>query len=90
MAQVKEELYRFVPVDNSLAAPNTGKGSITIPGHRETRNVVMIVNASRGVIIASQFDPAKGWTREHGHVYPGDPDYPDPFFPNALDGTSTI
>jgi len=87
MAQVKEELYRFVPVDNSLAAPNTGKGSITIPGHRETRNVVMIVNASRGVIIASQFDPAKGWTREHGHVYPGDPDYPDPFFPNALDGT---
>ena len=87
MAQIKEEIYRFIPVDNSLAAPNTGKGSITIPGHRETRNVVMIVNASRGVIIASQFDPAKGWTREHGHVYPGDPNYPDPYFPFALDGT---
>ena len=40
----------------------------------------MIVNATDGVIIANQFDPGKGWTREHAHIYPGDANFPDPDF----------
>jgi hypothetical protein len=80
MAKRKEEQWVF----------DASAKTVKIPGHIETHDLLMIVNATSGIIIANQFDPGKGWTRSHGHIYPGDVGFPDPDFPWSIDGTCTF
>jgi len=80
MAKRKEEQWVF----------DASAKTVKVPGHIETHDLLMIVNATDGIIIANQFDPGKGWTRSHAHIYPGDPGFPDPDFPWSIDGTCTF
>lgn len=80
MGKRKEEQYVF----------NAAAKTVKIPGHIELHDLLMIVNATDGIIIANQFDPGKGFTRSHAHVYPGDANFPDPDFPWSIDGTCTF
>jgi len=80
MAKRKEEQWVF----------DASAKTVKIPGHIETHDLLMIVNAEDGIIIANQFDPGKGWTRSHAHIYPGDAGFPDPDFPWSIDGTCTF
>ena len=83
MPQRKEEIYKFTP-------GGPGSGTIKVPGHVESRNLVMVTNADTGEIIVNQFDSAKNWVRSHEHIWQGDPDFPDPDFPWSIDGTCTF
>ena len=52
MARRKEERYRFIA--------NTGV--IKIPDYIKENDILLIVNAVDGIIIANQLDPGKGFT----------------------------
>lgn len=80
MGKRKEEQYVF----------DASAKTVKIPGHIELHDVLMIINATDGIIIANQFDPGKGFTRSHAHIYPGDANFPDPDFPWSIDGTCTF
>lgn len=80
MGKRKEEQYVF----------DASAKTVKIPGHIEQHDLLMIVNATDGIIIANQFDSGKGFTRSHGHIYPGDANFPDPDFPWSIDGTCTF
>jgi hypothetical protein len=75
MAKRKEEQYVF----------DASAGTVKIPGHIEVHDVLLINNATRGVVIASQFEPGKTFTRTHEHIYEQDAD-----FPYSIDGTCTF
>lgn len=84
MAKRKERRYVFTPGVG-------GVGTVKIPGHVETKDLLLIVNSTDGIIIMSQFDVGKKIAgRSHNHVYPGDPTYPDADFPYSEDGTCTF
>lgn len=83
MPQRKEEIYKFTP-------GGPGVGTIKVPGHVESRNLIMVTNADTGEIIVNQFDSAKNWARSHEHIWQGDPNFPDPDFPWSIDGTCTF
>jgi hypothetical protein len=80
MSKRKEEQWVF----------DASAKTVKIPGHIELHDLLMIVNANDGIIIANQFDPGKGSVRSHEHIYPGDPNFPDPDFPWSIDGTCTF
>lgn len=83
MPQRKEETYKFTP-------GGPGVGTIKVPGHVESRNLIMVTNADTGEIIVNQFDSAKNWVRSHEHIWQGDPNFPDVDFPWSIDGTCTF
>ena len=83
MPQRKEEIYKFTP-------GGPGVGTIKVPGHVESRNLIMVTNADTGEIIVNQFDSAKNWVRSHEHIWQGDPNFPDADFPWSIDGTCTF
>jgi hypothetical protein len=73
MAKRKEEHYVF----------DASAGTVKIPGHIELHDLLLINNATRGIVIASQFEPGKTFTKTHNHD-------PDLDFPNSIDGTCTF
>jgi hypothetical protein len=73
MAKRKEEQYVF----------DASAGTVKVPGHIELHDLLLINNATRGVVIASQFESAKTFTKTHSHD-------PDLDFPTSIDGTCTF
>ena len=73
MAKRKEEHYVF----------DASAGTVKIPGHIELHDLLLINNATRGVVIASQFESGKTFTKTHNHD-------PDADFPTSIDGTCTF
>ena len=55
MGRRKEERYRFYPADQE----------VKIPDNIKQHDILMIVNANDGIIIANQLDPGKGFTCSH-------------------------
>lgn len=76
MAKRKEEQWVF----------NAAARTVKIPGHIELHDLLLINNVTRGVIIASQFDPDKKFTKSHSHPAQGE----DPDFPYSIDGVCTF
>jgi hypothetical protein len=73
MAKRKEEHYVF----------DASAGTVKIPGHIELHDLLLINNATRGIVIGSQFEPGKTFSKTHNHD-------PDLDFPNSIDGTCTF
>ncbi len=75
MAKRKEEHWVF----------DASAKTVKIPGHIELHDILLINNATRGVVIFNQFEAGKGATRTHEHIYTQDAD-----FPYSIDGTCTF
>ncbi len=75
MAKRKEEQWVF----------DASTKTIKIPGHIELHDILLINNATRGIVIFNQFEAGKNATRSHEHIYEQDPD-----FPYSIDGTCTF
>lgn len=73
MAKRKEEHWVF----------DASARTVKIPGHIELHDLLLINNATRGVVIANQFEVGKKFTKTHNHD-------PDIDFPTAIDGTCTF
>lgn len=76
MAKRKEEQWVFNPVART----------VKIPGHVELHDLLMINNATRGIVIANQFESGKKFTKTHSHPALGT----DPDFPYSIDGVCTF
>ncbi len=76
MAKRKEESYVF----------NAAAKTVKIPGHIELHDLLLINNATRGIIIANQFEADKKFTKTHSHPELGT----DPDFPYSVDGVCTF
>lgn len=76
MAKRKEEKWVF----------DASAKTVKIPGHVELHDLLMINNATRGVVIANQFEPGKKFTKTHSHPELGT----DPDFPYSIDGVCTF
>jgi len=78
MAKRKEEQWVF----------NASAKTVKIPGHVEIHDLLLINNATRGVVIANQFESGKKFTKTHSHPPLGtDPDFP--YSPDSLPLTVT-
>jgi hypothetical protein len=75
MAKRKEDRYRFI----------ASEGKIKIPDRITTDDLLLINNATDGIIIGSQFDPGKGFTITYNP-----PPVTDPDFIYAIDGFTEI
>jgi hypothetical protein len=75
MARRKENRYVF----------NASNGTIKIPDFTKQECILLIVDSSRGIVIASQLDPGKGFTTTHTPAPTNDPD-----FKFSVDGFTTI
>jgi hypothetical protein len=75
MAKRKEERYRFI----------ASTGVIKIPDYIKENDILLIINAVDGIIIANQLDPGKGYT-----VTYNPPPVTDPDFIYAIDGFTEI
>jgi hypothetical protein len=75
MAKRKEDRYRFI----------ASEGKIKIPDRINTDDLLLINNATDGIIIGSQFDPGKGFTITYNP-----PPVTDPDFIYAIDGFTEI
>ena len=75
MAKRKEERYRFI----------ASTGTIKIPDYIKANDILLIINAVDGIIIANQLDPGKGYT-----VTYNPPPVTDPDFIYAIDGFTEI
>jgi hypothetical protein len=76
MAKRKEEKYVF----------SASAGTVKVPGHIELHDLLLINNATRGIVIASQFEVGKTFTKAHSHPELG----LDPDFPYSIDGVCTF
>jgi len=76
MAKRKEEQWVF----------NASAKTVKIPGHVEIHDLLLINNATRGVVIANQFESGKKFTKTHSHPPLGT----DPDFPYSPDGVCTF
>ena len=76
MARRKEEQYVF----------DASAKTVKIPGHIELHDLLLINNATRGVVIANQFETGKKVTKTHSHPEFGT----DPDFPYSIDGVFTF
>lgn len=76
MAKRKEEQWVF----------NATSRTVKIPGHVEIHDLLLINNATRGIVIANQFEPGKNFTKSHSHPELGE----DPDFPYSIDGVCTF
>jgi hypothetical protein len=76
MAKRKEEQYVF----------DASARTVKIPGHIELHDLLLINNATRGVVIANQFEVGKKFTKSHTHPELGE----DPDFPYSIDGVCTF
>ena len=76
MAKRKEEQYVF----------DASAKTVKIPGHVELHDLLLINNATRGVVIASQFEEGKKFSKTHSHPAQGE----DPDFPYSIDGVCTF
>jgi len=76
MGRRKEERYRFYPADQE----------VKIPDNIKQHDILMIVNANDGIIIANQLDPGKGFTCSHTPT----PVTDDADFIYSTDGYTTI
>ncbi len=76
MPKRKEEQYIF----------DASAGTIKVPGHIELHDLLLINNATRGIVIANQFEVGKTFTKSHIHPPLGS----DPDFPYSIDGTCTF
>jgi hypothetical protein len=75
MAKRKEERYRF----------SASTGTIKIPDYIKPNDILLIINATDGIIIANQLDPGKGYTTTYSP-----PPVSDPDFIYAVDGFTEI
>jgi hypothetical protein len=75
MAKRKEGRYRF----------DASEKKIKIPDNIALDNILLIINATDGIIIGSQLDPGKGFTSTHFSPPVSDPDF---FY--AIDGYTEI
>jgi hypothetical protein len=75
MSRRKEERYRFI----------ASTGTIKIPDNIKPNDILLIINAVDGVIIANQLDPGKGYTITYNP-----PPVTDPDFIYAIDGFTEI
>jgi hypothetical protein len=75
MAKRKEERYRFI----------ASTGTIKIPDYIKPNDILLIINAADGIIIANQLDPGKGFT-----VTYNPPPVTDVDFIYAVDGFTEI
>jgi len=76
MAKRKEEKYVF----------DASAGTVKVPGHIELHDLLLISNATRGIVIANQFEIGKTFTKTHSHPTLNT----DPDFPYSIDGVCTF
>jgi hypothetical protein len=76
MAKRKEEYYVF----------DASAKTVKIPGHVEVHDLLLINNATKGIVIANQFESGKKFTKSHSHPAFGT----DPDFPYSIDGICTF
>lgn len=76
MAKRKEEYYVF----------DASARTVKIPGHVELKDLLLINNATRGIVIANQFESGKKFTKTHSHPAQGE----DSDFPYSIDGICTF
>lgn len=60
--------------------------TVKVPGHIELHDLLLINNATRGIVIANQFEVGKKFTKTHSHPELGT----DPDFPWSIDGVCTF